>query len=286
MIVFADCQPLWWDIPAHSTLQDAYLNEIFLGTTLQSDGTYIVDELPLQMLFTPEDQNDALNFYIASQDGSTTDEIYPSSIQVNADITCYYLAQDSLHPILQSYTGDIYRFIVVYTSGLDSSQTEYKSNWFALTECEETLEDTAVLRYSNSSNVTGYNTLFVDSNNDRLPFTFRIPAGLKPQGFAPLLDSDEFRNQRQESVSLYSLAYGKYVLTIGHAEGVPYYYADLLNKIFSLDSVELYDPDADVWREVRRSGNAVPQLAETYTGSGMFHITLEIELVQPQIELS
>lgn len=283
MIVFADCQPLWWDIPAHSTLQDAFLHEIYIGTTPLPDTKFLVDEIPLQVLATA---GESPLFSLEFQDGTAAVDITSimTTISVNADVTAYVLKQSNQTPYFVTYIGKMCRFSVL------TATDYYASNWFAFTDCDDVITDNAVLRYKNSTNVVGYNTLFYDVTSaefdKRLPFTWRVPAGLKPQGFAPLLDSDEFRNQRQESVSLYSLAYGKYVLTIGHAEGVPYYYADLLNKIFSLDSVELYDPDADVWREVRRSGNAVPQLAETYTGSGMFHITLEIELVQPQIELS
>lgn len=276
-VFFADCQPAWFDIPAHSTLQDAYLPEVFVGTTAQGDGTFIVDEIPLQVITTA---NEGLVFYMECNDGTTFVDLTSAitTIQINSTMKCYTIFQDNQHPYFSTHVGKLWRW------NIDDGTTEWKSNWFALTDCTEVLTDTAVIRYSNSTNINGYNTLFVNSGTP-ITFTWRVPAGLKPQGFAPLLDSDEFRNQRQESVSLYSLAYSKYVLTLGRAEGVPYFYADLLNKIFSLDSVELYDPDADTWREVRRSGNAVPQLAETYSGSGMFHITLEIELVQPQITL-
>lgn len=149
---------------------------------------------------------------------------------------------------------------------------------FGIVTDEDCLTDTLVLKYSHGTNVTPYNTLFV-RQGQRQEWEWRVPAGMKASGYAAQIDNEDFRNQRQEVVQLFDAAFSRHTLTLGHAAGVPYYYGGLLNRLLSCDSVEAGG------RRIRRSGNSVPQLAETFDGSASFHITQEIEIVKTNINI-
>lgn len=277
MIYFSDFEPLFFDVLANdpAARETAFVQELYCS--LPSGGTPVYDVLPLQVLV--DEEGDTADFFLLDEEGNELRQFYPSKIEIDDPKYAYMLLDDGIHPLWTA--DDIGRVLSV---AVDYGGKRYVSRPFFLTDCESVAEETTLLRYSNSSNVTPYNTAFVIGGFTQL-FKWRLICGCKPAGFSPLLDSEEFRNQRQEEEILYAAAYGKYVLTVGDAQGVPYYYADLLNRILTCDSVELYDRQAGVWREIRRSGNAVPQLTETFQGSGLFFVTQEIEYVLPIINL-
>ena len=278
MILFSDLSPLWTnDIPAISDTGE-FLQEIYASATLVG-GVYVFDRFPLQVFSTIDDED--FLFYLQPLDDLTDMvQIHPTRVQLTNDVAVYYIQKDLAHPFETAYIGRVWQLRVEDTT-YGSVRTSLP---LMVTDCEGARDNTILLRYSNSSNVTPYNAAFTISGYP-YQFEFRVPGGIKPAGFTPLLDNETFRNQRQEVVQLYGAAYGRHTLTLGDARGVPYYYAELLNRILTLDNVELYDTSSDTWHTIRRSENAVPQLAETYTGSGLFHVTQEIEIVPPRFTL-
>lgn len=159
----------------------------------------------------------------------------------------------------------IYKIRIYNNSGI-----EYVSEPFSVSSSLDLLDGTALLRYTSSTDITHFNTRF---NQGAIYFEWRIGAGLKPDTFQPKLDDEFYRTQTQEGRHLFSVPYSVWALTIGDAVGVPYYVAELLNKILCLDTVNFENA------EIRRSESDVPELSETFSNSQMFIIRQNVELI-------
>lgn len=126
-----------------------------------------------------------------------------------------------------------------------------------------------LIEYSHKDNNSVFDNIFW--NGDRqFVFKFRIRGGFKPGGVTLEVDNEQFTNQRQEIVELYSIPYVTMTFTMGDVNGVPYYIAEHLNKIFCLSSVKI-DGNQYV-----REGNSRPEKAETLGGKELFIYTMNL----------
>lgn len=177
--------------------------------------------------------NDKLN--------STSTDIVFVSTKINEDITMY-------HAEVKPSEG-------VYTITLEGKESE------DFEVCENA--GGILIEYSHKDNNSVFDNIFW-LNDSQIIFKMRIQGGFKPSGISLAVDNEQFANQRQEIVELYSIPYTTRNLTIGGTEGVPYYIAEMINRVLCLSFVriggELYV----------REGNSVPEVAETIGKKDMF----------------
>ena len=177
--------------------------------------------------------NDKLN--------STSTDIVFASTKINEDITMFHA---ELRPIEGIYT--------ITLEGKESEDFEVCENAGGI-----------LIEYSHKDNNSVFDNIFW-MNDSQIIFKMRIQGGFKPSGISLAVDNEQFVNQIQEIVELYSIPYSTRTLIIGGIEGVPYYIAEMINKILCLSSVKIGE-DYYV-----REGNSVPELVETIGKKEMF----------------
>lgn len=156
----------------------------------------------------------------------------------------------------------------LYTVTMSSGGETFTSNEFEV--CDDHLDETILIEYTNSSNETFTGNAFVIGGN-QITFYLRLQGGFKPGGYDPRVEVSTYRTQRQELRVLYSQPYARYQLTIGTANGVPVETVELLNDILSLDTIRI-----DGVRYVRSEGD-VPQKSQSMAASQLFQVTCILE---------
>ena len=156
----------------------------------------------------------------------------------------------------------------LYTVTMSSGGETFTSNEFEV--CDDHLDETILIEYTNSSNETFTGNAFVIGGN-QITFYLRLHGGFKPGGYDPRVEVSTYRTQRQELRVLYSQPYARYQLTIGTANGVPVETVELLNEILSLDTIRI-----DGVRYVRSEGD-VPQKSQSMAASQLFQVTCILE---------
>lgn len=141
---------------------------------------------------------------------------------------------------------------------------------FCVSSSSELLERTTLIKYSHKDNNSVFNNIFWIGDTQVI-FDWRVEAGFKPNGYTPKLENEQYRNQWQEIKNLYSVPYDSYVLTIGDACGVPYWYGRHLNRILCLSKFIVKDTG------FVRSENSVPEMSQVIEDSQLFNITCGIE---------
>lgn len=156
----------------------------------------------------------------------------------------------------------------LYTVTMSSGGETFTSNEFEV--CDDHLDETILIEYTNSTNETFTGNAFVIGGN-QITFYLRLQGGFKPGGYDPRVEVSTYRTQRQELRVLYSQPYARYQLTIGTANGVPVETVELLNEILSLDSIRI-----EGVRYVRSEGD-VPQKQQSMAASQLFQVTCILE---------
>lgn len=156
----------------------------------------------------------------------------------------------------------------LYTVTMSSGGETFTSNEFEV--CDDHLDETILIEYTNSSNETFTGNAFVIGGN-QITFYLRLQGGFKPGGYDPRVEVSTYRTQRQELRVLYSQPYARYQLTIGTANGVPVETVELLNETLSLDTISI-----DGVRYVRSDGD-VPQKSQSMAASQLFQVTCILE---------
>lgn len=156
----------------------------------------------------------------------------------------------------------------LYTITMSSGGETFTSNEFEV--CDDHLDETILIEYTNSTNETFTGNAFVIGGN-QITFYLRLQGGFKPGGYDPRVEVSTYRTQRQELRVLYSQPYARYQLTIGTANGVPVETVELLNEILSLDTIRI-----DGVRYVRSEGD-VPQKSQSMAASQLFQVTCILE---------
>lgn len=141
---------------------------------------------------------------------------------------------------------------------------------FCVSSSSELLERTTLIRYSHKDNNSVFNNIFWIGDTQVI-FDWRVEAGFKPNGYTPKLENEQYRNQWQEIKNLYSVPYDSYVLTIGDACGVPYWYGRHLNRILCLSKFIVKDTG------FVRSENSVPEMSQVIEDSQLFNLSITLE---------
>lgn len=215
----------------------------------------------IQSFFT----SDKLLMQILCDDGETPsvtlrDEVSGSSKNVpllehlfNDFITLYYFT-------LTELTDSIYTISI---EGIGTSEP------FTFCSSEILLEETSLIRYSHKDNNSVDNVFWI--GEEQQMFEIRYECGFKPSGIAFKAEIEQFRNQNQEIIGLYSVPYKTMQFSCGNAAGLPYWFGEHLNKVLCLSKVEISGVEY-----VRSEANVV-ELAPVMEGLQMFFISVLLE---------
>lgn len=186
-----------------------------------------------------------LNDKLASTRSSVSFETY----SVNDDVVMYYT---------YVYPGE-----GVYTFTIDGKE----SNEFEVCENAEGI----LIEYTHKDNNSVFDNIFW-VGDEQLTFKMRVMGGFKPSGVTMEVDNEQFINQYQEIVELYSIPYTTRVFSIGDVNGVPYYIAELINRILCLSDVRIGG------ESYVREGNSKPEKVETLGRKELFLWSVTLRL--------
>ena len=238
MITIGDVCPLFFN-----TLKYEYANE---GSFRQCFD--LSDGILLQIFC---DGGETPSAYLNDKIKSSSSSISFKTYSVNEDVVMFYTYM---------YPGE-----GVYTVTIN----EQESNEFEV--CENSCG--ALIEYTHKDNNTPFDNIFWVGDTN-LSFKFRVPGGFKPSGVSIEVDNEQFLNQYQEIVELYSIPYTTRVFSMGDVNGLPYYIAELMNRIVCLSDVKING------ESFVREGNSKPEKVETIGRKELFiwSITLRQKL--------
>jgi hypothetical protein len=120
-----------------------------------------------------------------------------------------------------------------------------------------------LIEYTHKDNNSVFDNIFWNGST-QFVFRTRLVGGFKPSGVNIEVENEQFTNQKQEVVELYSIPYITKTLYIGDVDGVPYYIAEHLNRILCLSDVKINGEN------YVREGNAKPEKTETIGKKELF----------------
>jgi hypothetical protein len=187
--------------------------------------------------------------YLNDKIASTRSRVSFKTHSINDDVTMYYI---------YVYPGE-----GVYTFTIDGKE----SNEFEVCENAEGI----LIEYTHKDNNSVFDNLFW-VGDEQLTFKMRVMGGFKPSGVTMEVDNEQFINQYQEIVELYSIPYTTRVFSIGDVNGVPYYIAELINRILCLSDVRIGG------ESYVREGNSKPEKVETLGRKELFLWSVTLRL--------
>lgn len=187
--------------------------------------------------------------YLNDKIASTRSRVSFNTHSINDDVTMYYT---------YVYPGE-----GVYTFTIDGME----SNEFEVCENAEGI----LIEYTHKDNNSVFDNIFW-IGDEQLTFKMRVMGGFKPSGVTMEVDNEQFINQYQEIVELYSIPYTTRVFSIGDVNGVPYYIAELINRILCLSDVRIGG------ESYVREGNSKPEKVETLGRKELFLWSVTLRL--------
>jgi hypothetical protein len=183
-----------------------------------------------------------------------------SSYDVNEYTKMYYCVL-----LLEGYGDSTYSLSLSFSTG-----ENLKSEPFMVCSSSDLLNVTSLIRFSHKDNNSPFDNIFWIEDQQQV-FDFRLEAGFKPSGISFNVSNEQFRNQFQEIEELYSIPYKNMILQCGDSVGLPYWYAEFINKILCLSKF-----DVNGIGYVRSEGN-VPEMSQLYEDGQMFHFSIRLE---------
>lgn len=218
---------------------------------------YTTDRILIQVL--SDDSGDVVSSSINDLVSGSRTTVNLTSYQINSSTTLYYAQISNL--------GDSVYSLLVQES---NSGSIYESEPFVVCSDPSILQETCLIEYSNEDNNSPFNNIFWVGNIQQV-FEFRIEGGFKPGGIDFKVENEQFRNQLQNIVELYSVPYATYNLTCGNAAGIPYWMIEFVNNILSLTYFFVNG------ERYVRSGNSVPEKNQISEDGQMFNTTILLE---------
>lgn len=218
---------------------------------------YTTDRILFQVF--SDNSDDVLSCYVKDL---ITDDIIPilfSEYQINS-ITTLYQAE------ISGLKDSIYKLVVEEENTADIRESEH----FSICSDSLLLQETCLIRYSHEDNNSPFDNIFWIGDIQQI-FEFRVEGGFKPSGYSAKVDNEQFRNQVQKIVELYSVPYATYTLTCGNASGIPYWIVQFMNNILSLS---YFTVNGDMYV---RSGNSIPEMTQVSEDGQMFNMTIILE---------
>lgn len=147
-----------------------------------------------------------------------------------------------------------------------------ESETFRVTSDPEMLRYTCLIEYSPAENKARRDVIGT-ANGERIYFSFRIPGGFKDNGWSFSVENEQFVTQLSDIVELYGMESCQYILTMGHSEGVPIWFGDLLNRLLTCKYVYIDG------KRYARSESSVPEKEQTIDGTNSFVFTQKLQRI-------
>lgn len=247
MIKIGDICPLFFN-----PIKNEFQQDIDYIQRFHSDDNILVQVLS-------DSEGDAVSFYLHDLVSGRLSVVEHSTFQVNSTTILHQTQLSGLRDSVYSLS------VREETSG-----TFYESEPFTVCSDSLLLKETCLIQYSNEDNNSSFDNIFWIDGVQQV-FEFRVEGGFKPEGVSPKVDNEQFRNQYQEIVELYSVPYNTYTLTCGNASGISYWIVLFINDILSL-SYFIVGKERYV-----RSGNSVPEKTQISEDGQMFNMTILLE---------
>lgn len=130
---------------------------------------------------------------------------------------------------LPAVTGDYY--VKMYDFNGSQNYTFYSE----AINIKAVQRGTSLLKYYSDGII--HDTYWQYSDGSQVEFYFRCPGGFQSKDFAPSGVNNIFADQTNSYTLLSSIPFNTKKFTVGSNKGVPNYIADLVNRIFSCESV-------------------------------------------------
>lgn len=222
MITIGDICPLFFDPIKYKHSNKGQYNQVFKTS----------DKVLIQVFCNAEE---VVTVALNNKVTETSFSIPLSTYNVNESVKMYYA------------------FIPMSEGVFSVSIGELESETFYI--CDN-VGDNILIEYSHKDNNSAFDNIFWNGST-QYKFHFRLVGGFKPSGVSLNVDNEQFVNQKQEIVELYSVPYKTMEFYFGDNDGVPYYVAELINKILCLSHVNI---DGKLFV---REGNSVPEKVDT-----------------------
>lgn len=147
-----------------------------------------------------------------------------------------------------------------------------KSAIFMVTDDDNLLHDTVLLQYSPADNKTRADVVSI-INNTRLFFSFRVPGGFKDAGWTFSVNNEQFVTEDGDIIELYARESTQKVLTIGNSAGVPIWFGQMVNRLFTSKYVYI-----DGQRFARFEGS-VPEKEQVLEGVNSFIFSQKVQQI-------
>ncbi len=184
--------------------------------------------------------------------------------------------------------GDWYLYFCVITglsNGVYSiiiSPMRLQSQPFRITDDEEELSRTTLIQYSMKDNKQRQDAVFI-IDGMRYFFDFRVPGGFKDSGWTFSVENEQFITPEADPIELFALESTQKKFTMGYQEGVPVYFAEMLNRLLTCSYVYF-----DGVRYARKD-SSVPEMNVQIEGLDSFVFTQLLQKVNnlnPTVENS
>lgn len=147
-----------------------------------------------------------------------------------------------------------------------------ESETFRITDDADLIEDTVLIEYSAANNHSRRDVLGENEENF-LYFTFRVPGGFKDSGWDFSIDNEQFVTPESDIVELYGRESIQKTLTVGHSQGVPIWFGDLVNRLLTCRYVYI-----DGGRYARFE-SSVPEKEQTMDGMSSFVFSQKLQRI-------
>ncbi len=153
---------------------------------------------------------------------------------------------------------------------------------FKVTDYEPELNQTTLIQYAMKDNKQRDDAVFLIDNMPTF-FDFRVPGGFKDGGWQFSVENEQFVTEDANIVELYGMESTAKTFTMGEGDGVPIWFAELLNRLLTCHYVYF-----DGVRFARKESN-VPEVISNDDLLNSFVITQVVQkvtLLNPAIERS
>lgn len=224
------------------------------------------DQILLECLFAPSETEGPFYIVGMTDDGRT----------INLSLSLNSWSMNS---------STILRFTVI--SGLDVGMyylyypsTGLSSHYFRITNDKAELAKTTLIQYAMKDNKQRQDGVFI-IDGMRYFFDFRVPGGFKDSGWTFGVENEQFITPEADPIELFALDSTQKKFTLGDQQGVPVYFAEMLNRILTCSYVYF-----DGVRYTRKD-SSVPEMNVQMEGLDSFVFTQLLQKVNnlnPTIE--
>lgn len=205
--------------------------------------------------------------FVGFTDGFAAKYTNEKGIETDVEVATLYIDESNydgriLYELVFSIDAEgTYQLLL--TNGVDEVSTI-----FCILPIEK-LDNTIAISYTHRRNE--YDTIFINDDNTKKVFNFRVEGGFYPGDKIQAVDNETFRDQRFELYQTAAESYEISALTIGTKKGVPQWVGNKINSIFNLSDI-LVDGI-----ETTRSESSVPELIQQSSYYPLYVFKLKVE---------